>query len=151
MRIRIDGLERAVEHIMELVRRLPCTSVDLDDVELALHEALANAVVHGNRQDPRKSVQICGGCERTGDLLLAITDQGDGFDHNLVPDPTAGDNLLSKHGRGILLVSRVINSLEFRLNDRQLIMRKKAIRSPESAYQLSARMRIFAGVITDFS
>ena len=56
MRIRIDGLERAVEHIMELVRRLPCTSVDLDDVELALHEALANAVVHGNRQDPHKSV-----------------------------------------------------------------------------------------------
>src|SRR5215467_11958084 len=87
MRIRIDGLERAVEHIMELVRRLPCTSVDLDDVELALHEALANAVVHGNRQDPRKSVQICGGCERSGDLLLAITDQGDWFDHNLVPDP----------------------------------------------------------------
>jgi hypothetical protein len=84
-------------------------------------------------------------------LLLAITDQGDGFDHNLVPDPTAGDNLISKHGRGILLVSRLINSLEFRLNGRQLIMRKKAIRSPESAYQLSARMRIFAGVITDFS
>ena len=129
MRIRIDGLERAVEHIMELVRRLPCTPVDLDDVELALHEALANAVVHGNRQDPRKSVQVCGGCERSGDLLLAITDQGDGFDHNRVPDPTAGDNLLSKHGRGILLISRLMDSLEFRLNGRQLIMRKRAIRS----------------------
>ena len=133
MRIRTDGLDRAVEYIMELVRRLPCSSVDLDDVELALHEALANAVVHGNRQDPRKSVHICGGCERSGDLLLAITDQGDGFDHNLVPDPTAGDNLLSKHGRGILLISRMMDSLEFRLNGRQLIMRKKAIRSPESS------------------
>ena len=129
MRIRIDGLERAVEHIMELVRRLPCAPVGLDDVELALHEALANAVVHGNRQDPRKSVQICGGCERSGDLLLAITDQGDGFDHNLVPDPTAGDNLLSKHGRGIPLISRLMDSLEFRLNGRRLIMRKRAIRS----------------------
>ena len=129
MRIRIDGLDRAVEHIMGLVRRLPCTSVELDDVELALHEALANAIVHGNRQDPRKSVQICGGCERSGDLLLAITDQGDGFDHNLVPDPTAGDNLLSRHGRGILLISRLMDSLEFRLNGRQLIMRKRAIRS----------------------
>src|SRR5215467_6713498 len=74
MRIRIDGLERAVEHIMELVRRLPCASVDLDDVELALHEGLANAVVDGNRQNPRKNVQICGGCERSGDLLLAITE-----------------------------------------------------------------------------
>jgi anti-sigma regulatory factor (Ser/Thr protein kinase) len=66
MRIRTDGIERAVEHIMELVRRLPCTSVDLDDVELALHEALANAVVHGNRLDPRKSVQICGFCCKRG-------------------------------------------------------------------------------------
>ena len=82
MRIRIDGLDRAVEQIMELVRRLPCASVDLDDVDLALHEALANAVVHGNKQDLSKSVQICGGCERSGDLLLAITDQGGGFDHN---------------------------------------------------------------------
>jgi len=133
MRIGIDGLERAVEQIMELVRRLPCTSVDLDDVELALNEALANAVVHGNLQDPSKSVQICGGCERSGDLLLAITDQGDGFDHNRVPDPTAGDNLLSKHGRGILLISRLMDSLEFRLNGRQLIMLKRATRSPESA------------------
>jgi serine/threonine-protein kinase RsbW len=133
MRIGIDGLERAVEQIMELVRRLPCTSVDLDDVELALNEALANAVVHGNLQDPSKSVQICGGCERSGDLLLAITDQGDGFDHNRVPDPTAGDNLLSKHGRGILLISRLMDSLEFRLNGRQLIMRKRATRSPETA------------------
>ena len=130
MRIGIDGLERAVEQIMELVRRLPCASVDLD--ELALHEALANAVVHGNRQDARKSVQICGGCERSGDLLLAITDQGDGFDHNLVPDPTATDNLFSKHGRGILLMSRLMDSLEFQLNGRQLIIRKRAIQSPES-------------------
>jgi serine/threonine-protein kinase RsbW len=135
MRIRIDGLDRAVEQILELVRRLPCASVDLDDVDLALHEALANAVVHGNRQDPRKSVQICGGCERSGDLLLAIKDQGGGFDHNLVPDPTAGDNLLSKHGRGILLISRLMDSLEFRLNGRQLIMRKRAIRPPESPSQ----------------
>ena len=133
MRIRMDGLERAVEHIMELVRRLPCTSVDLDDVELALTEALANAVVHGNPQDPCKSVQICGVCERSEDPLLAITDQGDGFDNNLVPDPTAEDNLLSKHGRGILLITRLMDSLEFRLNGRQLIMRKRAIRSPESA------------------
>ncbi len=133
MRIRIDGLDRAVEHIMELVRRLPCTSVDLDDVELGLTEALANVVVHGNRQDPCKSVEICGGCERSGDLLLAITDEGDGFDHNLVSDPTAGDNLLSKHGRGILLISRLMDSLEFRLSGRQLVMRKRVIRSPESA------------------
>jgi serine/threonine-protein kinase RsbW len=132
MRIRIDALERAVEHIMKLVRRLQCAPVDLDDVELALHEALANAVVHGNRRDPCKSVQICGGCERSGDLLLAITDQGVGFDHNLIPDPTAGGNLLSKHGRGIFMISRLMDSLEFRLNGRQLIMRKRAMRSPES-------------------
>jgi len=49
--------------------------------------------------------------------------------NNLVPDPTAGDNLLSKHGRGILLISRLMDSLEFRLNGRQLIMRKRTIRS----------------------
>ena len=49
MKIRIDGLERAVEHIIELVRRLPCTSVDLDDVELALTEAAPDGTATSRR------------------------------------------------------------------------------------------------------
>ena len=122
---RVDVLDRAVEQIMKLVRRLPCVTGDLDGVELALNEALANAIVHGNQQDPNKNVQICGGCERSGDLLLAITDEGVGFDHNLIPDPTSGENLLSKHGRGLLLISHLMDSTQFRLGGRQLIMRKR--------------------------
>jgi anti-sigma regulatory factor (Ser/Thr protein kinase) len=122
---RVDVLDRAVEQIMKLVRRLPCVTGDLDGVELALNEALANAIVHGNQQDPNKNVQICGGCERSGDLLLAITDEGAGFDHNLIPDPTSGENLLSKHGRGLLLISHLMDSTQFRLGGRQLIMRKR--------------------------
>jgi anti-sigma regulatory factor (Ser/Thr protein kinase) len=122
---RIDALETSVDEIMKSVRQLPCATGDLDDVELALTEALANAIVHGNQQDPNKSVQICGGCERSGDLVLAITDEGAGFDHNLVPDPTSGENLLSKHGRGLLVISHVMDSMQFRLGGRQLIMRKR--------------------------
>jgi hypothetical protein len=45
-------METALKRLMDLIRRLPCAAGDLDDVELALREAIANSIVQGNRQDP---------------------------------------------------------------------------------------------------
>jgi serine/threonine-protein kinase RsbW len=127
---RVDMLDTAVEQVMKLVRRTPCAADDLDQVESALSEALANAIVHGNHEDPNKIVQIRVGWERSGDLLLVITDEGDGFDYSLVPDPTTRENLLSKHGRGLLLISHFMDSVDFELGGRRLIMRKRGRSAP---------------------
>jgi len=123
---RVDLFDAAVEHVMRNVRLLPYSSSDLDAIKLALAEALANAILHGNRQDPRKKVQVCGGCERSGELLLAVTDEGAGFDYKLIPDPRIENNVFSAHGRGLLLIRHIMNAVDFRLGGRRLVMRKKA-------------------------
>jgi anti-sigma regulatory factor (Ser/Thr protein kinase) len=77
---RRDVLLEALDRVMSLVQTLPCVQGDLDDVRLALAEVLSNAVTHGNREDSDKTVDICAGCDGRSQLLIAVTDQGDGFD-----------------------------------------------------------------------
>ena len=120
-----SAVDQAVERIMQIVRMLPCASATLDEIELALSEALANAVVHGNREDPAKKVDICGACEGLDKLILIVTDEGQGFDPTSIVDPTSVSNLMATHGRGVFLISRLMDEVEFRLNGRQIILRKK--------------------------
>jgi len=81
-------------------------------VGLALREAVANAIKHGNRLDPDKQVEI----EATvGDkeLELRILDQGGGFDPNTVADPLAPENRFRASGRGIFYMKRFMDEVEY--------------------------------------
>ena len=70
------------------------------EVEIALHEALANAIIHGNHENPRKRVHIR--CRlKSDEVSIAVKDEGRGFDINNMVDPTALENIASVHGRGI--------------------------------------------------
>jgi serine/threonine-protein kinase RsbW len=81
-------------------------------IKLALEEALINAIKHGNRLDPSKSVHVRA---RVTDKLaeIIIEDQGPGFDRTCVPDPTAEENLDKCSGRGILLMEAYMSSVEY--------------------------------------
>ena len=125
MESRLELVDEQTARIIERVRSLPCARQDLEEVSLALSEALANAVIHGNREDPGKKVQICGACESQDQLVLVITDEGDGFDPAAIPDPTLADNLFSNHGRGVFLIQRLMDQAEFRLGGRQIVLRKR--------------------------
>jgi serine/threonine-protein kinase RsbW len=94
-------------------------------LRLALAEALSNAVIHGNREDPDKTVGICAGCDGQSQLLIAVTDQGDGFDPAVLADPTAAENICSSHGRGVFLMRRLVDEVEFNLGGRQVVLRKR--------------------------
>jgi serine/threonine-protein kinase RsbW len=122
---RVEQVGSVVEHLMELVRSLPCAQAHLDEVQLALTEALANAVIHGNQGDPRKRVHIWGACAAGEQLVLAITDEGEGFDAASIPDPTLAENVFCDHGRGIFLMNRLMDSAEHRLGGRQVVLRKR--------------------------
>lgn len=122
---RRSDVDQAVGRIMQIVRRLPCASATCEEIELALSEALANAIVHGNREDPAKKVDICAACEGDDRLLLIVTDEGKGFDPTSVADPTAVTNLMETHGRGVFLISHLMDEVEFRMNGRQIVLRKK--------------------------
>lgn len=80
--------------------------------EVSLEEALCNAIIHGNRLDPTKTVkvQVFGDGTRFG---IAIEDEGNGFRPEDVPDPTDPENLYREHGRGILLMNHYMDSVEY--------------------------------------
>jgi serine/threonine-protein kinase RsbW len=82
------------------------------NILIALTEAVNNAIHHGNRLDPSKKVSLS--CSlREGRIVFVVQDQGPGFDHEHLPDPTDPQNLEKPHGRGVFLMRRLADSVEF--------------------------------------
>ena len=123
---RRELLPEAADRIVSIIRTLPCVKgVELTDLHLALLEALANAVIHGNREDSTKTVGVCGGCDARAHLLIAVTDQGEGFNPGALGDPTTSGHLYSTHGRGVFLMRRLVDEVKFNLGGRQVVLRKR--------------------------
>jgi len=129
MRSEIDAISLVVDRLMSVMRLPHCLPADERDVEIALREALANAVVHGNKENLRKKVHIDCHVDPGRELSFVITDEGSGFDPAQVPDPTKAKNILSEKGRGILLMSVLMDEVHFddggRVVRLQKFLRKK--------------------------
>ena len=81
-------------------------------IDMAVREAVTNAMVHGNQEDEAKTVEVTLSClERA--LEIEIKDQGEGFDPTTVPDPTDPANLLKTSGRGIFLMRTFMDEVEW--------------------------------------
>jgi len=81
-------------------------------VKLALEEAVINAIKHGNQCDPNKFVTVrydINGCR----AVIIVADEGDGFDPDSVPDPTAEENLSKPCGRGIMLMRAYMDEVRY--------------------------------------
>ncbi len=120
-----EAINAAVEKVLEVAREAGCVGEDASDVEIALREALANAVIHGNRGEPRKKVLLrCYGGPDDG-LLLAIRDQGGGFDPEAIPDPREAERLQLSHGRGIFLMHELMDRAVHRKGGREVVLFKE--------------------------
>jgi anti-sigma regulatory factor (Ser/Thr protein kinase) len=95
------------------------------EVELALQEALANAIRHGCRGDVARSVQCVVTCDDNGEVLIVVRDPGAGFDATTVPDPLHADNVLKSSGRGIFLINQLMDEVDFKDGGREVQMRKR--------------------------
>jgi serine/threonine-protein kinase RsbW len=96
---------------------------DVFGVHLAMEEALVNAIKHGNHRDPEKAVDVV--CHVSPDrVFIRITDEGDGFDPESVPDPTEEDNLEIPSGRGLMLMRCYMDSVEFNARGNEVTMTK---------------------------
>ena len=85
---------------------------DVFAVKLALEEALVNAIRHGNNLDPTKRVHVR--YTVTPERIdIRITDEGQGFNPNEVPDPTAPENLERPCGRGLLLMRHYMTEVHY--------------------------------------
>ena len=119
------AVDQVVRSVMDVVRDTKCSPGREDDVELALAEALANAVVHGAKNDPSKTVECDVACNQEGSLLIVVRDPGPGFDPAKVANPCAGDNIFSDHGRGIFLINQLMDEVQFHKNGTEIRMIKK--------------------------
>jgi serine/threonine-protein kinase RsbW len=85
------------------------------NLRVGLTEALTNAVLYGNEQDPSKRVRVEVAVDEAT-ITARVTDQGDGFDPGMLPDPTVPPHLMKPKGRGIYLMKKLLD--EVRFNDR---------------------------------
>ncbi len=84
----------------------------LFNLRTALAEALANAIMYGNRQDPAKLVRVQVAVSREAVRIL-VTDDGEGFDPAAVPDPTEPDHLEREDGRGLFVLHHLVDRVTF--------------------------------------
>lgn len=97
---------------------------DVFGVRLALEEALVNAIKHGNKMDPDKSVHVWWRVDEEH-VRVVIEDQGPGFDVSQVPDPTEEENLDKPGGRGIMLMRAFMSIVEYNSTGNQLTLEKR--------------------------
>ncbi|MFN7943235.1 MAG: ATP-binding protein [Thermoanaerobaculia bacterium] len=80
-------------------------------IGLALREAIANAIKHGNRQDPDKRVDV--EAELGEEFILRVADEGEGFDPARIPDPLAPENRFRGDGRGVFYMRKFMDSVDY--------------------------------------
>src|ERR1700677_122414 len=120
-----DAVDPVVRSVMTVLRETQCAPGREDDIELALTEALANAVIHGANSDPTKIVECDVACDTEHGMLIVVRDPGPGFDPAKIADPCHGENIYSNHGRGIYLINQLMDEVQFHKNGTEIHMLKR--------------------------
>lgn len=107
------------------------TSISRDSygkILVSVMEAVNNAIIHGNKSDQTKFVEI--ELKMTnGSLTVVVQDEGAGFKHIDVPDPTQPENILKTSGRGVFLMKKLADEIEFNKKGNCVIMTFKNIKT----------------------
>jgi len=123
---KIQAISPLVGRLMKLIEGSQCVPGEESDIELALREALNNAVVHGNQEDPETKVYVRCRCQAGKQISIVVTDQGKGFDfeetisNGITTDPD------SEHGRGIQLMKAYMDEVRFERGGSEVHMRKRS-------------------------
>ena len=107
-----SAIYEACKQILDKLEAQNFSQEDIFAVHLALEETFANAIQHGNKMNPEKEVKIDYSVS-LDKVEISMTDQGDGFDPDVIPDPRYGKNLYKANGRGLLLIRSYMDAVEF--------------------------------------
>jgi len=115
------ALIEAYRRILSKLEANGFSKEDIFAVHLALQEAFTNAITHGNKMSPNKEVKIdySVGLDK---FEVSMTDEGEGFDPDVVPDPRYGENLYKPAGRGLLLMRSYMDVVEFNKHGNSVYM-----------------------------
>lgn len=119
MKIKIPSLPenlRVVESFIDNIKEEYCLTDDIyGNIMITVIEAVNNAIIHGNKKDKNKDVKV-GLSHGGGFISFVIEDEGNGFDHLLLPDPTIQKNLSKPGGRGVFLMKNLCDEVSFQKN-----------------------------------
>ena len=107
-----EAVQRVELLIDTVCERLEVNEDSYGNVLIAVTEAVNNAIIHGNKLNKALNVDLFVGDKET-DFCFSVKDQGDGFNFNNLPDPTAPENINKEDGRGIFLMRSLAEEVEF--------------------------------------
>lgn len=130
---RMESITQVEGLINALCEEFGVEETHYGEILIAMTEAVNNAVVHGNKLDTNKMVDI--EVRTEGQTMeFRIADQGPGFDYENIPDPTAPENIEKPNGRGVFLMRQLADTCEFEELGRVAILRfEQAIPQPANA------------------
>lgn len=97
----------------ELVENLHIGNDVYANLMTCLNEAITNAIYHGNKQDPEKTIFINLEVINNKRLVFTVADEGDGFDFSHIPDPTDPENIEKLTGRGVYIMKKLADQCIF--------------------------------------
>ena len=122
-----QALNEAVHRVLRIAESCGCEGDNQADLEIALREALANAMIHGNAYHDSKNIFLrCYGAPGHG-MLIMVRDEGPGFEPESVPDPRGPDRMFLHHGRGLFLMRQLMDYSEHRKNGREVVLYKSVV------------------------
>ncbi|MBL7815147.1 MAG: ATP-binding protein [Saprospiraceae bacterium] len=117
----VEKVTTYVEFLASKFRFAPDT---YGNVLISLTEAVNNAIIHGNKQDENKMVEVLT-ATRNGKLAITVKDEGKGFDYSNLPDPTCAERIRECGGRGVFLMRQLSDRCRFQDNGRVVEMEFK--------------------------
>jgi len=118
------ALNLAVEQALKVADQC-CDKDDLrTDLEIALREALANAMIHGNSYGQGKRIFVRCYASPSSGILIIVRDQGKGFDPAEIPDPRDAERKHLQHGRGLFLMRELMDHVEYRKGGSEVVIYK---------------------------
>lgn len=112
---KVESLREVEKFIDVIAKEHQLDNIIYGNVLIATLEAANNAIIHGNKLDISKDVYIGMEIEKNF-IKLIVKDQGQGFDYKNIPDPTAPENIENISGRGVFLMSKLSDSIDFSNN-----------------------------------
>lgn len=111
-------VERLVEDVCDVFN---VNEDNYGNILIAVTEAVNNAIYHGNQGNPEKHIKI-GFDSDEHNICFSVTDEGEGFDYNSLPDPTDPLNIDKPHGRGVFLMKNLADKVEFHNNGQEVLL-----------------------------
>jgi len=108
----LDAGHAVIEELMSALEALGWEGRDVFHIQMAIEEAVVNAIEHGNKRDESKQVHVVFRVNRER-AELSVTDQGQGFDHRNVADPTEDDRIDQPRGRGVMLIRELMTESNY--------------------------------------